>query len=129
MNYIKYILIAIISTTVLEAQENVISKAEAVEMALENNYGIKIADNNLKIAENNKSIYNTGFLPTLNGNAGATYNLDNTEAVYADGRVTNLTGAESNRYNASLSLNYVLYDGQGRHYDFKRLKEQYSLSE
>ena len=98
-------------------------------MALENNYGIKIASNNNRIAENNTSVLNSGYLPTLTGNAGATYNLDNTEAEFSDGRVTNLDGAESSRYNASLNLNYTLFDGLGRHYDYKRLKEQYQLSE
>ena len=109
--------------------QQLLSKQEAIQMALENNYGIKIADNNLKVAENNKSIYNSGYLPTLTGNAGANYNLDNTEAVYADGRVTNLTGAESDRYNTALRLDYVLFDGKGRQYNFQRLKEQYNLSE
>ncbi|WP_117883054.1 TolC family protein [Aureibaculum luteum] len=129
MKYIKYIYITLLFVGAVQAQEETISKGEAVKMALENNYGIKIADNNLKISENNKSIYNSGFLPTVAGNAGATYNIDNTEAVYADGRVTSLTGAESDRYNASVSLNYVLFDGLGRHYDYQSLKEQYNLSE
>lgn len=106
-----------------------LSKNEAVQLALENNYGIKIANNNLKIAENNKGILNSGYLPTLTGNAGATYNLDNTEATFADGRVTTLEGAESDRYNASLNLNYTIFDGLGRLYNYKQLKEQYNLSE
>ena len=76
MKYIKFIYITLLFVSAVEAQEETISKAEAVKMALENNYGIKIADNNLKISENNKSIYNSGFLPTVAGNAGATYNLD-----------------------------------------------------
>ena len=128
--HIKYnilLLIAFLSISV-KAQE-VLTVSEAIELALENNYGIKIASNNNRIAENNTSVLNSGYLPTLTGNAGATYNLDNTEAEFSDGRVTNLDGAESSRYNASLNLNYTLFDGLGRHYDYKRLKEQYQLSE
>jgi len=37
--------------------------------------------------------------------------------------------AEAQRYNASLNANYVLFDGLGRFYNYKRLKEQYQLSE
>lgn len=130
MKFIKYIFIVLLIGTTTEAQEKNISKAEAVTLALSNNYGIKIANNNLKVAKNNKSIYNSGYLPTLNGNAGATYNLDNTKATYADNRPPkNLTGAESSRYNAALSLNYILFDGLGRYYDYQLLKEQYNLSE
>jgi outer membrane protein TolC len=128
--HIKYnilLLIAFLSISV-KAQE-VLTVSEAIELALENNYGIKIASNNNRIAGNNTSVLNSGYLPTLTGNAGATYNLDNTEAEFSDGRVTNLDGAESSRYNASLNLNYTLFDGLGRHYDYKRLKEQYQLSE
>jgi outer membrane protein len=40
-----------------------------------------------------------------------------------------LRGAESSRYNASVNLNYTLFDGLGRSYDYKQLKEQYQLSE
>ena len=129
MNYIKYILLIFTVSAGLQAQEKMITKSEAVQLALENNYGIKISNNHLKIAENNKGIMNTGFLPTLTGNAGTTYNLDNTEAEFSNGEITNLTGAESSRYNASLNLNYTLFNGLGRHYNYQQLKEQYNLSE
>jgi len=125
---ILYGILLLISLPITAQQ--LLTKQQSVKIALENNYGIKIADNNLKIAENNKSVYNSGYLPTLSGNAGANYNLDNTVATYADGRPPNkLTGAESSRYNASVSLNYVLFDGLGRYYDYQSLKEQFNLSE
>ena len=38
-------------------------------------------------------------------------------------------GAETRRYNASINLNYIVFDGSGRYYNYKRLKEQYNLSE
>ncbi|GAA4240833.1 TolC family protein [Winogradskyella damuponensis] len=113
----------------MQAQE-ILTKEQAVSLALENNYGVKIAKNAVAVAENNTNILNTGFLPTLTGNAGANYNLDNTEAEFSDGRPDAvLNGAESSNYNASLSLNYTLFDGLGRRYNYKRLKEQYQLSE
>lgn len=129
MNYIKFIVFVLSVSAGLQAQEKMLTKSEAVRLALENNYGIKITNNNLKIAENNKGLMNSGFLPTLTGNAGTTYNLDNTEAEFSNGNITNLTGAESSRYNASLNLNYTLFDGLGRHYNYQQLKEQYNLSE
>ena len=112
----------------LNAQQ-VLTKEEAVKLALDNNYDIKIANNNVQVAENNTSVLNSGYLPTVTGTAGATYNLDNTEAEFSNGNSTVLNGAESNRYNAGVSLNYTIFDGLGRHYNYKRLKEQYQLSE
>lgn len=125
---IKYSLL-IFGALVLQAQKTVLSKDQAAQMALENNYGVKVSNNNVKIAENNSSIFNTGFLPTLTGNGGIVYNIDDTEATFSNGNVTTLDGAESNRYNASLNLNYTLFDGLGRRYNYKQLKEQYNLSE
>lgn len=112
----------------LNAQQ-VLTKEEAVKLALDNNYDIKIANNNVQVAENNTSVLNSGYLPTVTGTAGATYNLDNTEAEFSNGNSTVLNGAESSRYNAGVSLNYTIFDGLGRHYNYKRLKEQYQLSE
>ena len=111
------------------AQQQILTPTEAVSLALENNYGIKLANNQLEVAKNNASILNSGFLPTVTGNAGASYSIDNTEAVFSNGNVTILNGAESSRYNASVNLNYVLFDGLGRSYDYKQLQEHYQLSE
>jgi len=108
--------------------QNVLSQEEAVKIALENNYDIKIANNAVEVASNNTSILNSGYLPTLTGNASAAYNLDNTEAEFSNGNSTVLNGAESDRYNASLNLNYTIFDGFGRRYNYKTLKEQYQLS-
>ncbi|WNH11145.1 TolC family protein [Thalassobellus suaedae] len=109
------------------AQE-LLSPEKAVVLALKNNYGIKLAHTDVEIANNNAGILNSGYLPTLNGNAGATYNSNNTEAEFSDGRVTTLKGAESSRYNASVDLNYVLFDGLGRAYNYKQLKETQQLT-
>lgn len=128
-NYIKFLFLVFLYSTGVIAQQQIITKAEAVQLALENNYGIKIADNNLKIAKNNAGILNSGYLPTLTGNTGASYTQNDTDAVFRDGTSTSLTRAESRRYNASLNLNYTLFDGLGRRYNYKQLKEQYNLSE
>ena len=106
-----------------------LTKQEAIRLALENNFGIILATNDIEVAENNKSVLNSGYLPTLSGNASAVYNRDNIEAQFANGETNVLNGAESDRYNASVNLNYTLFDGLGRFYNYKRLKEQYNLTE
>ena len=109
--------------------QNVLSTQEAVELALEFNHGIKIAKNNVEIADNNADILNSEFLPRITGNAGATYNRDNTDAEFSNGNSTSLNGAESSRYNSSINVNYTLFDGLGRQYNYKILKEEKQLSE
>lgn len=113
---------------VVSAQQ-VLTTEKAVELALEHNYGIKIANNTLDVAENNAGVLNSGYLPTLTGNAGATIDVQNTEGQLANGEIRIAEGAETRRYDASISLNYTLFDGLGRLYNYKRLKEEYQLSE
>lgn len=113
----------------LQGQEEKLTKEEAVKLTLENNFGIVIAKNNVKVAENNKGVLNSGFLPSLTANSGASYDNNDQEATFQDGSVRAIDGAETTRYNASLNLNYTLFDGLGRWYNYKRLKEEYNLSE
>ena len=128
-NFNLFILVLALSFSFSGISQQVVKPSEVITLALENNYGIQIANNTVSIAENNKSILNTGYLPTLTGNAGGTFNRDNISAEFSNGESTTLNGAESSRYNAGLNLNYTLFDGLGRHYDYKRLKEEYNLSE
>jgi outer membrane protein TolC len=45
---------------------------EAVEIALKNNYNIKLSQNNKTIAANNVTLGNAGVLPQVNGNFAST---------------------------------------------------------
>lgn len=110
------------------AQE-LLTKEAAISLALENNYGIRMAENSVKIAKNNASVFNSGYLPSISGTAGANYSNDNSTATRQDGTAVEINNAESSRYNGSVGLNYTLFDGLGRSYNFKKLKEQHNLSE
>lgn len=120
--------IIVVSQTFGFAQE-LITPEKAVSLALENNHSIKLAKTDVEIAENNADILNSGYLPTVTGSAGANYNLDDTEVGFADGTDRILNGAESSSYNASVDLNYTLFDGLGRAYDYKQNKETKQLTE
>jgi outer membrane protein TolC len=119
------------------AQENVLSKEEAIKLALDNNFGIKVARNLVEISDNNRGILNSGYLPNLSGTAGANYNELNSITAYPGQFESNgepradleIKNAESQNFNAGLGVNYTLFDGLGRLYNYKRLQEQYQLSE
>ncbi|WFO15514.1 TolC family protein [Cellulophaga baltica 4] len=123
--------------TAVFSQEKLLTRDEAMKKALENNFGIKIAGNQVAIADNNQGILNSGYLPTLTGTANASYSRDDStiefpgqlnddNSVRAD---VEIDKAEAQRYSSALNLNYTLFDGMGRLYNYKRLKEQYQLSE
>ena len=113
----------------VSSAQQLLSTDEAVKLTLDHNYGIKIATNTVEIADNNQGVLNSGYLPTLTGNAGASIDVQNTEGQLANGDTRVAEGAETRRYNASINLNYTLFDGLGRLYNYKRLKEQYQLTE
>ena len=134
--YLLFI-ISIIFGQDIAAQENLLSKEEAVLATLQNNFNIVVAKNNVEIAENNTGILNSGYLPTFTGTAGANYNRDDSTIEFP-GRLDDngnpfpdveLDKAEAQRYNTAIRADYVLFDGLGRLYNYKRLKEQYQLSE
>jgi outer membrane protein TolC len=110
------------------AQET-LEKTMAVEIALENNYNIKIARNNVELAENNASVLNSGYLPSLQGNAGANFSSGSSRAEFQDGNVRETSSAQSYSFSSSLGLNYTLFDGLGRKYNYAKQKENYSISE
>jgi len=137
MKKIHTILVSIaLSITGLHAQD-LLSKEEALAMTLENNFGIQMSKNTTEIVKNNSELLNSGYLPSVSLSGGGNFNASDSEIVFPgqfleDGTPrpnVNLDNQESQRYNAGINLNYTLFDGLGRKYTYKRLKEQYALSE
>ncbi|MEK9559432.1 MAG: TolC family protein, partial [Flavobacteriaceae bacterium] len=123
----KFFFIAALALGSVSAQE-LLTPEQALSLTLENNFGILVSKISEAQAENNASLLNTGFLPTLTATSGANIARDNQEAVFQDGNSRTVDGAETKRYNASVNLNVTLFDGFGRHYNYQQLKEQYELS-
>jgi len=113
----------------ISLSQETLEKTEAVEIALENNYNIKIARNNVELASNNAHVLNSGYLPTLQGNAGANFSSGSSRAEMQDGSVRETSSAQSYNFNSSLGLNYTLFDGLGRKFNYAKQKENYSISE
>ena len=132
-NKITLVIVVFLMTIQISAQE-ILTKEEALSITLENNFGVKIAKNNLEIAENNTSIYNRGALPTVALNSGANYSRNNQSLTFTDrdtgdDREISGNGVVSKTYNASLGVNYTIFDGLGRKYNYQQLQESYNLSE
>ncbi len=124
-----HILILFIIASFQVFSQEILTKKEALKVTLENNFGIKIVTNNLEVAKNNISIYNTGFLPTATVSSGANYRRDNQDVTLQDGTSRSIEGAVTKSYSASLNVNYTIFDGLGRKYNYQQLKETYNLSE
>ena len=125
----RTIIIVVFLSTLKGFSQEILTKKEALRITLENNFGIKIANNNIEVAENNSSIYNSGFLPTASVSSGVNYRRDNQTITRQDKTSTSVDGAITKSYNAAINFNYTIFDGLGRKYNYKRLKETYNLTE
>ena len=128
------ILLVVFLSTVKGFSQEILTKEEALAIALENNFGIKIANNNLEVAENNTSIYNRGALPTVALTSGANYSRNNQSLILTDRDTGNDAeiagnGVVAKTYNASLGVNYTIFDGLGRKYNYQQLQKTYNLTE
>ncbi|WP_459212377.1 TolC family protein [Aquimarina rhabdastrellae] len=124
-----YITIGIVVYSFSCNAQELLTKEKAIEIALQHNYDIQIAKNDLEVADNNKGILNSGYLPTITGSSGANYNKGNSESEFPDGTVNEIDGYTSKSYNASIGVNYTLFDGFNRKYTYQKFKEQYKLTE
>lgn len=104
------------------AQE-ILSVKQAVEIALENNYDIKLAENNINIANENLTYGNAGFLPTVTANLNRNNNLQNSKQTQASGEVRSLKNAKNNSLNYGVSLGWTVFDGMGMFRRYDILKE------
>lgn len=131
MNLYKYItLLAIMAGSFgAKAQDSLLSKQSAVDIALENNYDIRIAEGNVESAANSSSIYNSGYLPSVSASGGVVYNVKDNLVEFQDGRELKVNGAQTHSMNGGVALDYTIFNGLGRKYNYARLKENYNLSE
>jgi outer membrane protein len=96
---------------------------DAVKIALENNYEIKIADNNAKIDATNVSLANAGILPTLDGVFTDNNSILDTKQTQADGAVRELNNAKNMNLAYGVALNWTVFDGFKMFAKREQLKE------
>lgn len=108
--------------TGLKAQDT-LELTTAIQIGLENNYQIKISKGNQSISENNNTIGNAGFLPTLDLTASQRYTLENTSQKFVSGQDQNRNGAKSNSLAAGAALNWTIFDGTKMFFTKNRLEE------
>jgi outer membrane protein TolC len=108
-----------------------LSLDKAIVTALENNYHIKIAGNQLKQAQNNNNAGNAGLLPSLSLNAGAEFSKSDAEFEFMGGNsgIITVEGAQSEIYNGNVRVDYTLFDGLGNIYTLQKLKQSEGLEQ
>ncbi|RDC54943.1 TolC family protein [Pedobacter chinensis] len=104
------------------AQER-LSLREAITIALQNNYDIKISKNEVNIARNNANIGNAGMLPSIAGVYNNGGSIQNTRQTPVTGEDRVIRGAQSTNNSYGADLNWTIFDGFTMFANYDRLKE------
>ncbi|MEM9866278.1 MAG: TolC family protein, partial [Bacteroidota bacterium] len=106
----RTILFSVLCTSVAIAQKT-LTMDEALAIALKNNYDLKIAKNNTALANIEAGTLNSGYVPKVTAAAGVNYSDENQNVLFLDETTTSVNGAVTESYNASITAEYVIFDG------------------
>jgi outer membrane protein TolC len=103
--------------------QKTLSLRDAQNIAIENNFGIKVSQKQIDWAENQIYKGNAGMTPLIDWNTNVNSTFNQVNQNFIDGRVINRFG-RSFGPNTNLSMVYTLYDGRRMNANFERLKSQ-----
>ncbi len=115
---LRYIPIILLITTAGSFAQDSLTFRQAISIAIANNFGVQIAQNNARAAHNNIHIGNAGLLPKLDVSTSANY-LSGEPQFPGPGSGQEV---ETTTTAASLQGSYTLFDGFGNIYRFNKLK-------
>jgi len=111
-----------------QAQAN-LSLADAIRIGLEKNYAIRIAKNEQLIADNNHSLGNAGFLPTVTAQFDQNNANNDTRQEFLSGQSLERDNAKSDNTAATVGLSWTIFDGLKMFTTYEKLGELKKLGE
>lgn len=93
-----------------EAQD-ILTIEKAAALVLEHHFDIKLAQNDLAIAQINNTIGNAGMLPNITASINNNNSLFNTTQTQSDGNQKTLNGAKNSNLTYGVGLDWTLFDG------------------
>ncbi len=131
LNAVKLLLLCLALTgTALHTQaQQVLSLRQAIDLALKNNYDIRLAHNDADVLANDYAYANFAFAPRINATAGRTWSTTRTNQEFANGSKRDTSGIKSNNYTANVALNWTLFDGLRMFATRDRLESMRDLGE
>ncbi len=101
----------IVAMVVRANSQEVISLQNALEIGLKNNYSIILQQNDARMAKNNNTIGNAGFLPSIDLNATQNNTISTTHQEQFSGVVKDVSNARNNTLNIGAQMKWTLFDG------------------
>jgi outer membrane protein, adhesin transport system len=109
--------------------QKVYSLNDCIRIGLENNFSILIARNNETISNNNFSLGNAGYLPSLDLTGKYSGTLNNSRQNLTDGSQTSTSGDYTTTATAGLSLGWTIFNGFNVSTTYKKLGELKNVGE
>lgn len=129
----KKIILFLLLIPCLGYSQEIFDLKKCISYGLQNNLDIRIVQNSQQIAEQNATVGNAGYLPTLDLSSnygGNLYHIYNQEQTSGD-VVTEFS--DNNRLNQSMDagiyLNWSIFEGLSINTNYKRLKELQQVGE
>jgi outer membrane protein len=122
------LMVALVFMANISLGQDILTQADIVRITLENNYNIKIAKNDVALAENNTRAGATGYLPTVNASTGANGSLGSSRQLFSNGNENVVINSFNWGANASVGVNYTILD-KTRSVTLNQLKEVAQLSD
>jgi len=113
----------------LEAQK-VMNLEDCLRIGLENNYDLRMVRNEEQISDNNVTLGNAGFLPTIGLNGGYNYRESNSDQFPKENAETlKSRGSTTQTLDAGINLSQPLFEGFKVQTQYKRLQELKTIGE
>jgi outer membrane protein len=123
MNMKRYLFfIALWLTSMLTFGQERLSLADAIAIALKNNYDIKLISNEEAIAKNNVNLGNAGILPVAVGSFSTGGSRQNTVQTQSTGTQRITDGARSTNLSYGVGLDWTIFDGFRMFANYDRLE-------
>ncbi len=105
------LIFAFILLPIVVSSQDILSLDEAIQIGLENSFSIRIARNEVDIAQNNNTIGNAGYLPRLDLNVNQNNNFQNRYFEYEEGISSSDNGYRTHSITPIVQLGWTLFDG------------------
>ena len=106
-----------------------LSLEEAVQIALENNYDIKLSNNTVEISRNDITRGLSAMYPVVTGNFSTNNTVSNTKQTLSSGQVQERDGAKNSNTSYGPVLNWRVFDGFEMFARYDQLKEFHKLEQ
>ena len=124
------VILMVLATAVCYGQNPVYTLQDCLQEGIENNYSIKIQRNRQIVSDNNATIGNAGFLPSLSAQGRYSGNSQDTDTKLRDTRqIVEENGIFNQTIDAGVDLNWTIFEGFNVVSTYRKLQELKSQGE